>query len=151
VLNLLDELAGIVDGLGNAGLPYALCGGIAMSVHGLTRATEDIDLLVRPEHAPDVESVAGRLGYLIRATPMNFQSGAVQSRRVSKVDASDGDTLPLDLLLVTPANESAWATREMHTWRGRGLSVVSREGLILLKRFRWSDQDRVDISRLESA
>ncbi|HET8798891.1 MAG TPA: hypothetical protein VFO89_14450 [Thermoanaerobaculia bacterium] len=151
MLNLLDELVGIIDGLNEASTPYALCGGIAMSVHGFTRATEDIDLLVRPEHAPDVEAVVGRLGYVIKATPMNFQSGAVQIRRVSKVDATDGDTLSLDLLLVTPASETAWATRETHPWRGRALFVVSREGLILLKRFRSSDQDLVDIARLETA
>jgi hypothetical protein len=149
MLNLLDELAGIVDSLNAARIPYALCGGIAMSVHGFTRATDDMDLFVRPEQVSDVESTVARLGYVIKAMQMNFSGGAMQIRRVSKVDTSDGDTLTLDLLLVTPASESAWASREIHTWRGRDLPVVSREGLILLKRFRSSDQDLVDIARLE--
>jgi hypothetical protein len=150
VLNLLHELAGIVDALSADNIPYAICGGLAMSVHGFTRATEDIDLFVRAEDVDRVENVVMPLGYVVKAKPMNFSSGAMQIRRVSKIDATDGDLLMLDLLLVTEATESAWTTREIREWNDRKISVVSREGLILLKRFRSSDQDLVDIARLEN-
>lgn len=54
----------------------------------------------------------------------------------------------LDLLLVTPAVEDVWQTRERMIWQGADLWVVSREGLIKLKLLRSSDQDLVDIRRL---
>jgi hypothetical protein len=150
VLNLLQELASIVDALSAANIPYAICGGLAMSVHGFTRATEDIDLFVRAEDVDRVENVVEPLGYVVKAKPMNFSSGAMRIRRVSKIDASDGDLLMLDLLLMTDATEFAWTTREIREWNDREIAVVSREGLILLKRFRSSDQDLVDIARLEN-
>jgi hypothetical protein len=150
VLNLLQELASIVDTLSAEDIPYALCGGLAMSVHGFTRATEDMDLLVRAEDVERLEHVVAPLGYVVKAKPMNFSSGAMKIRRVSKIDPSDGDLLMLDLLLVTDATAAAWSTRETRQWNEREISVVSRGGLILLKRFRSSDQDLVDIARLEN-
>lgn len=149
MLDLYEELAAVVDTLESHGLSYALCGGIAMSVHGLTRATEDIDLLIPPEQAEAVEEAVGSLGYLIKAQPMRFNDGAVQIRRISKIDRSDGDVMTLDLLLVTPATETAWATRQNLLWRERRITVVSRDGLIALKRFRSSKQDLLDIEHLE--
>ena len=48
-LDLAAELAAIVAALDEAGIPYALCGGLAVAVHGHARATQYIDLLVLPE------------------------------------------------------------------------------------------------------
>jgi hypothetical protein len=149
VLDLYEELSVIVDTLESRGLPYALCGGIAMSVHGFTRATEDIDLFIPPEHVGAVEDAVASLGYLIKAQPMRFNDGAMQIRRVSKIDGTDGDVMTLDLLLVTPATEEAWTTRQNLLWRERRITVVSRDGLIALKRFRSSKQDLLDIEHLE--
>jgi hypothetical protein len=150
VLDLYEELGAVVDALESHHLQYALCGGLAMAVHGFTRATVDIDLLVPADAVDAIESVVADLGYTVKALPMRFSDGAVQIRRVSKIDRSDGDTMMLDLLLVTPATEDVWAARQQLTWRDRPIVVVSREGLVALKRFRSSRQDLVDIERLES-
>jgi len=88
------------------------------------------------------------LGFTFRANPMNFAGGAMQIRRVSKIDPTDGDVLMLDLLLSTEPLQDIWETREVRSLAGRPLPLVSREGLIKLKRFRSSDQDLVDIKRL---
>ncbi len=45
-VNLVDELLGVTRALEAAGIPYAICGGIAVTIHGATRTTKDIDLLV---------------------------------------------------------------------------------------------------------
>jgi hypothetical protein len=150
VYNLPQELDAIRAELARDGIEYAVCGGIAMAVHGFTRATEDIDLFIRPEDYLRVKAAAGRLGFTFEAHPMTLSGGAMEIRRVSKIDSEDGDVLTLDLLLVTPASEDVWATRQSIGWRGEPISVVSREGLIALKRFRSSDQDLVDIRHLES-
>ena len=44
MLDLLEELKNVLARLEQDGVPYALCGGLAMAVHGYPRATVDIDL-----------------------------------------------------------------------------------------------------------
>lgn len=40
---------GIVEALGAAKVDYILVGGVAVNLHGIVRATEDVDLFVRPD------------------------------------------------------------------------------------------------------
>ena len=47
------------------------------------------------------------------------------------------------------AAAEAWAGRETVEWAGKRVSVVSRQGLIALKRLRSSAQDQADIAALE--
>ena len=148
MLDLYDELTKIVEALTHANLDFAVCGGVAMAIHGFTRATVDIDLLIRPEDTAAVEATVAPIGYTFHAKPMSFAGGTMQIRRVSKIDPSDGDVLTLDLLLVTESFEDVWRTREVRSLAGKPLPVVSRDGLIKLKRSRSSDQDLVDIKRL---
>lgn len=151
MLDLYEELGAIVAALDERRIEYALCGGLAMAVHGFVRATVDIDLLVPPEGAEAVEEAVALLGYVVKARPMEFSDGAVRIHRVSKIDRTDGDTMILDLLLVTPSTEDVWAARQHLTWQGRPITVVAREGLAKLKRFRGSTQDLADIERLEGS
>lgn len=151
MFDLYDELTAIVDTLEANEIAYALCGGIAMAVHGYTRATEDIDLFMPPEEAERAEVAVAALGYTVRAHPMSFANGMMQIRRISKIDPADGDLMTLDLLLVTPASEQAWATRQRLLWHDRALTVVSREGLVTLKKFRSSKLDLADIEYLENS
>ncbi len=46
MLDLFEEFSSLVVTLNQAEIRYALCGGMAMAVHGVPRATEDIDLLI---------------------------------------------------------------------------------------------------------
>jgi hypothetical protein len=46
--NLYEEFRTVVATLGAARVPYAVCAGIAMSIHARPRATIDIDLLAPP-------------------------------------------------------------------------------------------------------
>jgi hypothetical protein len=149
VLDLEQELGAIVTALNTAQIEYALCGGMAMAVHGAPRATVDIDLLIRPEDLDRLIEIVAPLGFTFRANPMKFSGGDVRIDRVSKIDSRDGETLMLDLLLVTPAVENVWDHRESMAWGGGTLNVVSRQGLIQLKTYRSSTQDRADIERLQ--
>jgi hypothetical protein len=148
VFDLSEELAAIRDELEIRRLEFAGCGGIAMSIHGFTRATEDLDLFVRPEEVEAIEAALEVLGYAVNPAPTSV--GAVNIRRVSKVDATDDDILSVDLLPVSPETSSVWNSREILTWRDQPLPVVSREGLIALKRLRATSMDLVDIGRMET-
>jgi hypothetical protein len=148
MLDLLDELRNVLARLDEAGVPHALCGGLAMAVHGFPRATVDIDVLALAADLPRVEAAVAPLGFTIHALPMTFRGGAVEIRRLSKVHES-GQLLSLDVLLVTPATASAWTSRQVVEWDFGRLTVVSREGLIALKSLRGSGRDRDDIDQLE--
>ena len=148
MLDIYDELLRLVEGLDQRTIGYALCGGMALAVHGAPRATIDIDLLVLSESLDELISLAGELGYTIRGKDLSFAKGVIEIRRISKIDRESGDLLSLDLLLVTPELKNIWNARVTTDWENRRLTVVSREGLIALKKLRGSGQDIDDIEKL---
>lgn len=149
MVTLLDELSQLISALNENEIEYAVCGGLSMAIHGFVRATVDIDILIQPESLEKAYKIAEEKGYDIRGLDISFKERAVEIRRVSKIDA-DGEVLSLDLLLVTPQVEDVWETREKIDFLGNRLSVVSREGLIKMKRLAGRPQDLADIERLEN-
>ncbi len=148
MFDITDELHRLVAAVDKEKIDYALCGGMAMAVHGRLRTTIDIDLLIRSESLDEVLTIAKSLGYDIRGKDLSLASGAVEIRRISKIDPGDGELLSLDLLLVTPAIQGSWESRVEADWEGGKLSVVSAAGLIALKQLRGSQQDLADIEAL---
>ncbi len=149
MLDIYDEFRHLVGLLEAKEIAYALCGGMAMAVHEQPRMTIDIDMLIQPESLATVIQIAKELGFNIRGTDLSLANGAVEIRRVSKIDSDSGDLLSLDLLLVTPETRMAWESRVEAEWEGGRFSVVSRTGLIALKQLRRSGQDLDDIRALE--
>jgi hypothetical protein len=145
---LLDELSQLISALDENEIEYALCGGLSMAIHGFARATLDIDVLIRAESLDEAYRVAAEIGFDIRGLDISFKERAVEIRRVSKID-DEGEVLSLDLLLVTPEVEDVWEAREAVDFLGKRLWVVSREGLIKMKRLAARPQDLVDIERLK--
>lgn len=145
---LLDELSQIISALEDGGIEYAVCGGLALTIHGFPRATFDIDVLIRPESLEKAYEIAAEKGYDIRGLDMSFKERAVEIRRVSKID-DDGEVLSLDLLLVTSQVEDVWETRETLIWQDKNLWIVSRTGLIRMKELAGRDKDLIDIGRLK--
>ena len=132
MLDIVDELRSFVGKLDEHQIDYALCGGMAMGVHGFARATIDIELIwaVSLETAM---TIARDLGFTIRGKDLSFKDGSIEIRRISKIDSETGDLLPLDFLLVTSRLRAIWNSRIDAEWEGGQLSVVSRDGLIELK------------------
>jgi hypothetical protein len=149
MLDLYDEFKAIITTLNEREIDYAVCGGLAMAVYGLARATVDIDLLIAADDFERVKQAVNPLGYTIEAIPMTFAKGAVEIRRLSKIDPDSGDLLMLDCLLVTPQIEGAWNSRTESAWEDGTLRIVSRDGLIALKSLRANAQDVEDIKRLK--
>lgn len=57
-------LARVTQKLEELGIPYAVCGGMAVNAHGLQRATTDVDLLLTPEGLARFKAGALGLGWL---------------------------------------------------------------------------------------
>lgn len=146
---LLNELSQLISALDENEIEYAVCGGLALTIHGFPRATFDIDILIQPESLEKVYEVAAQFGYDIRGLDMSFKERAVEIRRVSKID-DDGEVLPLGFLLVTPKVEDVWATKEKFIWKDKTLWIVSREGLIKMKTLASRAKDLIDIDKIEN-
>ena len=147
-MDLIDELKRLITRLDEERIEYALCGGLAMAVYALPRATLDIDIMVEASSLDKTKQAVHDLGFILDTMPMEFHGGKVHIHRVSKIDPDTGETLVLDLLIVTPEIRQAWESRTKVEWEGGTLSVVSPEGLVLLKSFRRSGQDQDDIRYL---
>ena len=93
--------------------------------------------------------IAAQKGFDIRRLDISFKERAVEIRRVSKID-DEGEVLSLDFLLGAPQVEDAWQSREKIDFLGKKLAVVSRDGLIKMKRLAGRAQDLADIERLEN-
>lgn len=148
-MDLVDAMFQVTDAFARAQVPYALCGGLAVTVHGATRSTRDIDLLVLAEDVERVVALLRPLGWRFRAIPMTFDAGTSRARtvhRVSRID--DGVVNTLVLLEVGDAFRPAFDGREAHDLDGRAVVVVSREGLGALKRMAGRPQDLADLGKL---
>ena len=147
MFDLYEELRKITSALDEHRIAYALCGGLAMAIYDYPRTTIDMDILILSESLEPTLEVAKGLGYLIRGLDMHF--GEIEIRSVSRIHPTTHHVLTLDMLLVTPAIREIWDSRVQADVEGGTLSVVSREGLIALKRFRSSGTDLDDIAKLE--
>lgn len=137
----------LVRALDAAEIPYALCGGLAMAVHGWPRATMDIDLLIEENRLEAVKAVARVIGYEHEAGFMVFAGGRVRPFRVVKIQGTE--FLPLDLLLATGDRVEIWQHRVTLATDDGDVTVLSPESLARMKALRGSGIDQDDIRKLE--
>ncbi len=146
-LDLFDETIALTGRLRERGVDYAIVGAVALAVHGAPRATSDLDLLVRADDLAAALDVARARGFTLRAFP-RFSDG-LDLRRVSKIEGEE--TLTLDLLLVNPDLEAAWASRRAYATTFGEVVAVSREALVQMKVAAGRPQDLADMHRLQEA
>lgn len=149
-MELAAELKSLTKALKDADVAYALCGGMALAVYGVFRATLDIDLLVLAKDVEKALAVARGLGFDLPSGPMVFSGGRIRIHRVCKPGLPGEEMLPVDFLECTNALGEAWDSRRTIDWEGTPLSVVGEDGLKFLKNLRGSFQDKADIEALEA-
>jgi predicted nucleotidyltransferase len=131
------------------GVEFLLVGAYALAVHGVARATGDIDLWVRvtPENAVRVWNALAKFGAPVAGltnadlmTPgLIFQIG-VAPRRIDVITSIDGVGF-----------DEAWAARSEVTVEGISLTVIGREDLIRNKRAAGRPKDLADLALLEES
>lgn len=147
--SLIADLRNVLDALHASGVDYALCGGMAVNVHGHVRATTDLDFMISESDRERVLDVLRPLGYRFVAGPIPFDSGTPKERVLHRASRIDGEEmLTVDLLVVTPVLEDVWRSREIFEWEGRRVTVVSLEGLTKMKRMAGRHQDLADLENL---
>ncbi len=148
MIDVYAELKRIINALDENKIEYAVCGGWAMAIHGVPRATVDIDLLIPADSLEKVFDIARSNDYWLEGLPMTFNNGQTEIRRISKIDDETGFVLMLDLLLVTPEIIDIWENKLIKPLENGSVSVVSREGLIKMKTMSGRMQDKADIEKL---
>jgi hypothetical protein len=145
---LLDEFKAITTSLNDAGIEYAVCGGWAMAIHGLPRATKDIDLLILAGDLSRVLLLLKEQGFDIEGLPLHSD---VEIRRNSKIDPSTKELVTIELLLVNELMNDVWSSRKPLAWNEGEAVVVSREGLVEMKLLAGRKQDILDIQKLQES
>jgi predicted nucleotidyltransferase len=131
------------------GVEFLLVGAYALAVHGVARATGDINLWVRP--SPDnalrdwnaLAKFGAPVSVLSTAdlpTPGLIYQIGVAPRRIDVITSIDG----VDF-------DQAWASRREVTIDGIKLTVLGREDLIRNKRAAGRPKDLADLALLEES
>jgi hypothetical protein len=140
------ELASVVDALNAAQIDYALCGAVAVAVHGAPRATQDIDVLVRANDVARVRHVARAIGFTLESHPMKFSSGFTVHRVIKMIGTQP---FMLDLIEANEWLTAIFDARQTIRAGDRDMMVVSRDGLITMKLAAGRPQDVADVQRLQ--
>lgn len=143
---MLNQLQGVFSSFHSHDVRYVIIGGIAAILHGVPRATFDLDILIEatPENAQkllDALLDAG-LGTASLTTP-----DAVLAHEITIFR----DKVRIDVQTSTPGLDfvSAWTHRETMHYGGQVFYVVSRDDLIASKRAAGRARDLEDIRLLE--
>ena len=148
-MKLKDELLKIVVSFDKAGIDYALCGGLAVAVHGYPRMTKDIDILIRLESLETAKDALADIEYDLESGLFRFNPNTDKESQMYRVSRAEGNNLvTLDLMLVAPVFEPVWNDRETVSLGEIVIKVVSKKGLITMKEISGRPQDIADIDAL---
>ena len=149
-MNIVDELHAVTAALNAAAIPYAVCGGIAVTVYGATRTTKDIDIAIARADVARAVAAVVPLGYNIPAGPMTFGAGTTHERHVQRVNKIVGSQhLVLDLLIAEAAYAGVLDDRIDVALPEGTITFVSRDTLLRMKRLAGRPIDLADIEKLE--
>lgn len=136
-----EDFADLLRALMDAEARFVIVGAHALAVHGIPRATQDLDVLVEPS-AGNAERV---LTALVRF------GAPVEDAGLTREDLTRADMVVqlgrpprrIDLLtgISGVAFEEAWRTRELHEWGGLRVPFLGRSAMVRNKRAtgRWKD------------
>lgn len=136
--------------LEHGGVEHAVCGGVAMVVHGVDRKISDVDILIRYEDLDRAAAVVVAAGYRpARKESTWIDKGTDRFRWSRKFHKTVcGKRCRLDLIVLGPSFDGVWGSRETARWGGGCVSVVSRDGLVTMKSVTGREKDAADIEAL---
>ena len=143
---MLNRLPNLFASLERHEVRYVVIGGIAAVLHGVPRATFDLDILIEatPDNAErllDAFLEAG-LGTAALTTP-----DGVLANEITIFE----DRVRVDVQTRTPGLDfaQAWQRRETMTYQGQPFFVVTRDDLLASKRAAGRAKDLQDVAMLE--
>jgi hypothetical protein len=132
-------------------IDYALCGGLAVSLHGYIRYTNDIDLIILEKDLDKAKKILQTIGYDLPSGMIPFKQPDGSFRNINRIFKAIGpDLYTLDLMLCTGTLEAAWEDRELMEYEDQAIKVVSKESLIKMKLEAGRERDLNDVRELEA-
>lgn len=143
---MLNRLRDVFVSFQKHEVKYVIIGGIAAVLHGVPRATFDLDILI--EATPD--NAQRLLGALLEAG-LGTASLISADELVANEITIFKDRVRIDVQTSTPGLvfEEAWQRRETMEYQGQAFQVVSRADLIASKRAAGREVDLEDVRLLE--
>lgn len=143
---MLSQLKDVFSSFQKHEVKYVVIGGIAAVLHGVPRATFDLDILIEPTPI----NVRRLLDALLDAGLYTASLISVEELLAHEITVFK-DRVRIDVQTSTPglAFEDAWRNREAMEYQGRVIHVVSRDDLIASKRASGREVDLEDIRLLE--
>lgn len=143
---MLNQLKGAFSSLQKHKVKYVVIGGIASVLHGVPRATFDLDILIEamPANAEKLLEALIEAG-LGTAALITAEKLLAHEITIFK------DHVRVDVQTYTPGVEfeEAWEKRETMDYQGQEFYVLSKEDLIASKRAAGREVDLEDVRLLE--
>jgi hypothetical protein len=140
----LEALIPAIASLDAAGIPYAITGSVASSIHGEPIPSQDVDIAIRmtPQQARQLEAQLPQRFYRNSEHLVQISQKAGMS---NLIDAGTGLKIDLSVLARTPFFDSVMARRTLTAFGPGGPSffVVTPEDVILMKLL-WRKDSRSD-------
>lgn len=141
----MSLLAAVVGTLEGAGIRMALIGAGAMAVHGVSRSTADVDLLVVDPRA----LVAATWNGVGPDIEVEIRSGGADDPLAGVVRFTGAGDRPVDLVVGRAPWQSQILERAIPAdFDGATLQVARAADLVLLKLFAGGPQDQWDVRQL---
>ena len=143
---MLNRLQDVFKSFQRNEVRYMVIGGVASVLHGVPRATFDLDILIdaTPENAQRLLDALGETGFGT-ATMTNAQDIVAHEITVFS------DRVRIDVQTRTPgiSFQDAWLRRKTVTYQGQDFFILSKEDLIASKRASARQVDIEDVRLLE--
>ena len=109
---------------GNRGLRFLVIGGLAVAVHGFSRQTADLDLLIEHDRRADWLALLAQFGYTVQAERLAF----------TQLSSAEAGAWPVDLMVVRePSFSEMFAAARDAEMYGVRVKVPALEHLLALK------------------
>lgn len=143
---MLNRLTALFASLQKAEVRYVVIGGIASVLHGVPRATFDLDILIDP-----TPENAERLLRAMREAGFGTSSLIAPPELLANEITVFKDLVRVDVQTSTPGLSfpEAWSRREKMTYQGQDFFVASLADLIASKKASGRPVDLEDVRLLE--
>lgn len=132
-MSLADALRRVVEALDQAGIPYMLTGSVAGTAHGLSRATQDVDIVIDPSSAT-LDRFVGSLDPAAYYVDLDAARDALARRSMFNViDLASGWKIDCIVRKERPFSREELARRRPAAIAGVTVMVASPEDVIVSK------------------
>jgi hypothetical protein len=120
-----------------AGVPYMLTGSLASSIHGIPRATNDIDFVIDPDRTqlPDILQRCNRLNFYM--SPEEAGAALASRSQFGVVDFANGWKADLIIRKERPFSSIEFSRRKEAEFSDFRLMIASAEDVVIAK-LEWS-------------